>query len=561
MRKTVYRLKKFRLSEISLVDRPACGIAMVERIELVKRNRSPELEHQFNQPPAQENSVMTSEELNALPDSAFAYIEPGGSKDATGRTVPRSLRHFPIHDAAHVRNALARVKESKFGAEALPSILEAAKKFGIHSEFESPQHTTKADLPYPFGELHPSGSVDPAAGFIADDVTGHYPPGNFIAGDPGVAGSPALHGEANAIEGEYPDLLAPGEICKFVPSDAMPIAEGADFRTDATSLSAAITQAATNASLGQICDLMMMVAGNIVRASGIQNKKAAILAVGDEFKSALARLVDAPGMAKRLGPSRWRERSIGIEHAMRTATRKRALVKALEQMNFAWPQDAVAVRLLGKGDRFIGWLSRSDFLKRGAVLSAASRDRIHQARDILIGMCAGSGCGQDRALNAYIDQQADQPLSEVSDQMTTPQVTNGVDPTAEMGKLLDNLRHATRSLNSVADEVRKVAEASAGSIRKSESSAKVLSTLAERIARLEAQPDNSRPQPLRAVEKATPIALAGNSTDDTRLRIAELQSQAAELRKRGDDAVAQKRLSEIGVEIIRLSNGLSQPVF
>jgi hypothetical protein len=36
---------------------------------------------------------------NDLPDSAFAIILPGGTKDATGRTQPRSLRKFPIHDA------------------------------------------------------------------------------------------------------------------------------------------------------------------------------------------------------------------------------------------------------------------------------------------------------------------------------------------------------------------------------------------------------------------------------------------------------------------------------
>jgi hypothetical protein len=36
---------------------------------------------------------------NDLPDSDFGYIEPGGKKDEHGRTVPRSLRHFPIQDA------------------------------------------------------------------------------------------------------------------------------------------------------------------------------------------------------------------------------------------------------------------------------------------------------------------------------------------------------------------------------------------------------------------------------------------------------------------------------
>ncbi|MER6350663.1 hypothetical protein ABT186_02105 [Streptomyces sp. NPDC001634] len=68
---------------------------------------------------------------NDLPDSAFAYIEPGGKKDDEGKTVPRSLRHFPIDDEAHVRNALSRAPQSPFGDKAMPKIRAAAKKFGI----------------------------------------------------------------------------------------------------------------------------------------------------------------------------------------------------------------------------------------------------------------------------------------------------------------------------------------------------------------------------------------------------------------------------------------------
>jgi HK97 family phage prohead protease len=78
-----------------------------------------------------ERAQMSSSSINDLPDSAFAYIEPGGKKDASGKTVPRSKRHFPIHDAAHVRNALARAPQSPFGAKAMPKIRAAAKKFGI----------------------------------------------------------------------------------------------------------------------------------------------------------------------------------------------------------------------------------------------------------------------------------------------------------------------------------------------------------------------------------------------------------------------------------------------
>lgn len=77
-------------------------------------------------------AVLGSAEENNLPDSAFAYIEPGGKKDATGKTVPRSLRHFPVHDEAHARNALSRAPQSPFGKKAMPKILAAARKYGIH---------------------------------------------------------------------------------------------------------------------------------------------------------------------------------------------------------------------------------------------------------------------------------------------------------------------------------------------------------------------------------------------------------------------------------------------
>jgi len=54
-----------------------------------------------------------------LPDSAFLAISPGGHKDASGRTVPRTLRHLPVRDirgnvsVTHVRNALARIAQMK----------------------------------------------------------------------------------------------------------------------------------------------------------------------------------------------------------------------------------------------------------------------------------------------------------------------------------------------------------------------------------------------------------------------------------------------------------------
>jgi len=76
----------------------------------------------------------TTKRRNDLPDSDFAYIAPGGKK-VDGKTEPRSLRHFPIPDAAHVRNALARLSQSKFSpaikGEILKKLKSKAKEFGI----------------------------------------------------------------------------------------------------------------------------------------------------------------------------------------------------------------------------------------------------------------------------------------------------------------------------------------------------------------------------------------------------------------------------------------------
>jgi class 3 adenylate cyclase len=67
---------------------------------------------------------LESSERKDLPDRAFAYV------DARGR------RRLPIHDAAHVRNALARFNQVRFEDDsardrARTRLLNAAKKHGI----------------------------------------------------------------------------------------------------------------------------------------------------------------------------------------------------------------------------------------------------------------------------------------------------------------------------------------------------------------------------------------------------------------------------------------------
>lgn len=94
--------------------------------------------------PLIEAKEMTRKAINDLPDSDFAYIEPGGKK-VDGKTVPRSLRHLPIHDAAHVRNALARLSQTKISAQAkskaLAKIKSAAKKFGVKVAESKGEHS------------------------------------------------------------------------------------------------------------------------------------------------------------------------------------------------------------------------------------------------------------------------------------------------------------------------------------------------------------------------------------------------------------------------------------
>lgn len=81
--------------------------------------------------PVASRAQLAAADINDLPDSDFAYIEPGGTKDASGKTVPRSLRHFPIQDKAHVADALGRAPQSPFGDKAMPKIKAAAIRLGV----------------------------------------------------------------------------------------------------------------------------------------------------------------------------------------------------------------------------------------------------------------------------------------------------------------------------------------------------------------------------------------------------------------------------------------------
>lgn len=79
--------------------------------------------------------------INDLPDISFAVISPGGKKDETGRTVPRTLRHLPHHgkiqthshanvDMPHLKNAAARANQ-------IPSSVRSRGKSHIRSHYRA----------------------------------------------------------------------------------------------------------------------------------------------------------------------------------------------------------------------------------------------------------------------------------------------------------------------------------------------------------------------------------------------------------------------------------------
>src|SRR5258708_4968851 len=206
-------LHEVRLLEISLTPVPANPLAQVASVK----------------------AAMSSASINDLPDSAFAYIQPGGTKDAEGKTVPRSLRHFPVHDADHVRNALARAPQSPFGDQAMPKIRAAAAKLGIKVS-----GSASADLR---AAIHkaleiPSAAARQAAADVLldeyltitepEDESGPPADGPDAAADSAAQDAPAEGGTTGTLDGvtprEYADMIANRGTADGSPASLDPLA-------------------------------------------------------------------------------------------------------------------------------------------------------------------------------------------------------------------------------------------------------------------------------------------------------------------------------------------------
>lgn len=82
----------------------------------------------------------TTAEVNDFPDSSFLYVESGGEKDKEGKTVPRTLRHFPYKDGAgklnlpHLRDAISRIPQSDVPKEKQETLQAHARKLLADAE-------------------------------------------------------------------------------------------------------------------------------------------------------------------------------------------------------------------------------------------------------------------------------------------------------------------------------------------------------------------------------------------------------------------------------------------
>jgi class 3 adenylate cyclase len=115
---------------------------------------------------------LTSKQRAALPDRCFAYVDSRGA------------RRLPIHDAAHVRNALSRFSQVDFEDDAARDrsrqrLLRAAKKHGImpigfvSAQLEPQRKLPKGDVTFLLTDIEGSTALlhelgDRYAGVLAD---------------------------------------------------------------------------------------------------------------------------------------------------------------------------------------------------------------------------------------------------------------------------------------------------------------------------------------------------------------------------------------------------------
>lgn len=124
-------------------------------------------------------AVLSTADKDSLPDRAFLYIEPGGTKDDDGKTTPRSLRHFPYRDAAgtidiaHLRAACSDIPKSSLPADKRQELQRKAETLlGAQHDKASKRLRKQAVLTSAVdGHQHQIDLDDPADAWNADKLS------------------------------------------------------------------------------------------------------------------------------------------------------------------------------------------------------------------------------------------------------------------------------------------------------------------------------------------------------------------------------------------------------
>jgi len=114
---------------------------------------------------------------NNLPDSAFLYIAPGGKKDSEGKTIPRSLRFFPVKDSsgkvdqAHVTAALRLIPKAGVSSSIKATALAKAKRLaGSKSNSEVDMDPVDEHVPEEHADPGQTGDEASLEGANNDDA-------------------------------------------------------------------------------------------------------------------------------------------------------------------------------------------------------------------------------------------------------------------------------------------------------------------------------------------------------------------------------------------------------
>jgi hypothetical protein len=202
---------------LTLTGSPGDIASFIHKAALAARDREAG-QQAVPEPGEVEKAQMSAKSINDLPDSAFAHIEPGGKKDADGKTTPRSLRHYPVQDEPHARNAVGRAAAQikngstdgkRIAQAAMPKIKAAAKKFGIEvaKEADVPEAVTK-DLMDAAGDSAP---LDGGMDGLDPTVALATPDDEDVPGDPTDPGSPAWEAIDAATAQKWTAILARAE--------------------------------------------------------------------------------------------------------------------------------------------------------------------------------------------------------------------------------------------------------------------------------------------------------------------------------------------------------------